>query len=352
MKSLTFLFIFLSLILSTTLFSQTIEDYIGYWPLDGNADDLSSNNNDGTNYGALPTNGKDDNPNGALNFDGTNDYIEILETAALEGMAELSISMWIKPNVEINSGTHVFFTKGLGWGLMFNNNGIRFLTVCTVNNGDFTHNITLNADMWYHLVMVYNGSQVEGFIDNYSVGTEPCSGTIQTTGSYNLIIGAKYDNAANFFNGSIDEVMIFDRALTTEEIAALYSPTSSGWQIDGGTIFINDAQVAIGTDNPVEGYNLTVQGKIVTDEVKVTLEYWPDFVFGNNYNLMPLDEVENYITINNHLPNIPSEKEVISNGVNLAEMNASLLQKIEELTLYLIEQNNRIEELEEKVNGE
>jgi len=63
-----------------------------------------------------------------------------------------------------------------------------------------------------------------------------------------------------------------------------------------------------------------------------------------------LEEVENFILENNHLPEIPSEVEVTGNGINLGEMNAKLLQKIEELTLYLIEQNKEIEELKEKVN--
>ena len=105
----------------------------------------------------------------------------------------------------------------------------------------------------------------------------------------------------------------------------------------------NGGNVCIGTIKSF-GYKLAVNGTIGAKEVKVeATSEWPDFVFKPNYNLRPLSEVEQFIKTNNHLPEIPSEAEVKENGIGLGEMNAKLLQKVEELTLYLIEQNKKIE---------
>ncbi|OXA94870.1 vacuolar protein sorting family 37 protein [Flavobacterium hercynium] len=107
--------------------------------------------------------------------------------------------------------------------------------------------------------------------------------------------------------------------------------------------------VGIGTKNPDS--RLTVAGNIHAREVKVTLNAGvvvPDYVFANDYKLKSLQEVEDYIKQNNHLPEIPSAKEIEAKGLMLAEMNMSLLKKIEELTLYMIEQNKEVKELREE----
>jgi hypothetical protein len=75
---------------------------------------------------------------------------------------------------------------------------------------------------------------------------------------------------------------------------------------------------------------------------------WSDFVFKKEYNLPTLEEVEKHINEKGHLENIPSEEEVLKNGINLGEMDAKLLQKIEELTMYMIEQNKRMNKLEKE----
>lgn len=77
----------------------------------------------------------------------------------------------------------------------------------------------------------------------------------------------------------------------------------------------------------------------------VTETGWSDFVFDDDYNLPSLNEVENFINENNHLPDIPSAEDVEENGVSVGEMQAKLLQKIEELMLYVIEQQKEIEML-------
>lgn len=102
--------------------------------------------------------------------------------------------------------------------------------------------------------------------------------------------------------------------------------------------------VGIGTTDPGL-YKLAVEGKIGAHEIVVTTEGWSDFVFNKDYKLKDLEEVEKFIEENNHLPDIPSEKEVKENGVQVGEMNAKLLQKIEELTLYMIKMNKEMKVL-------
>jgi hypothetical protein len=90
---------------------------------------------------------------------------------------------------------------------------------------------------------------------------------------------------------------------------------------------------------------LTVNGTIHAKEVKVDLDIPADFVFHPTYKLKPLPEVEQYVKTNSHLPEIPSASEVRKNGMNIGEMQNKLLQKIEELTLYVIEQQKQIDQL-------
>lgn len=105
--------------------------------------------------------------------------------------------------------------------------------------------------------------------------------------------------------------------------------------------YVESAAFGIGTKNPDPAFRLSVNGPIRAKEIKVETE-WSDFVFSPNYSLRSLEEVENFISENQHLPNIPSADEVKNQGIFVGEMNAKLLEKIEELTLYLIEQNKRL----------
>lgn len=115
-----------------------------------------------------------------------------------------------------------------------------------------------------------------------------------------------------------------------------------------------ETRIGIGVKDPQN--KLDVNGTIRATEVKVETG-WADFVFDKDYKLPTLQEVENHINEHKHLPDIPSEAEVKENGVSLGEMQAKLLQKIEELTLYTIELNKTvkeqgelIQELKSKIN--
>jgi hypothetical protein len=98
----------------------------------------------------------------------------------------------------------------------------------------------------------------------------------------------------------------------------------------------------IGTEVTNPDYLFQVKGKIRAQEIKVETENWSDYVFNDDYLLMPLAEVKMYISKNHHLPEIPSEQKVTKEGINLGEMNKLLTKKVEELTLYLIENDKQL----------
>lgn len=109
-----------------------------------------------------------------------------------------------------------------------------------------------------------------------------------------------------------------------------------------------NGNVGIGHSNPY--YKLDVYGTIRAHEVKINLNSGADFVFDKDYELMPINELSNYINMNRHLPDIAPADEMTSADTDLGEFQVKLLQKIEELTLYIIQQNGKIESLEAKVN--
>ena len=112
-----------------------------------------------------------------------------------------------------------------------------------------------------------------------------------------------------------------------------------------------DGNVGIGTSSIPSTYKLAVDGKILAEEVKVALSTgWPDYVFTKDYERMPLQDLKSFIEKNHHLPNIPSQKEVKeAGGISVGEMNAKLLEKLEELTLYLIEEDEKIDALRDEL---
>jgi hypothetical protein len=133
-----------------------------------------------------------------------------------------------------------------------------------------------------------------------------------------------------------------------------YTLISAGDNTNETFVVKSDGKVNIGTifNNTTHNTNylLSVSGKIAcTELIVLPTSNWSDFVFDKNYQLPTLSEVENYIQDNKHLPNIPSAQEVKDNGISIGDMQAKLLQKIEELTLYMIEMKKENKELHTKL---
>lgn len=149
-------------------------------------------------------------------------------------------------------------------------------------------------------------------------------------------------------------------AVNNESVASNIVPVTTNASSGGGGSVWSESNsvanytgdVAIGTSTVPSGYKLAVHGKIISEELKVQLQaQWPDYVFAENYDLPSLEEVQKHIKENGHLINIPSAKEVEANGLEVGEMNRLLLEKIEELTLYMLVQQKKIKQMEIKLNG-
>lgn len=172
------------------------------------------------------------------------------------------------------------------------------------------------------------------------------AGNSNSAGNYNLAIGYK----AGYHSSGSNNIFLGYKAGSNEiNNNRLYIDNSETTKPLIYGKFDTD-QLGINTNVIPTGYTMAVKGKFISEEIKVqTYANWPDFVFKKEYHLPFLKEVENYIQTNGHLPNIPSACEVEENGILLGEMNAKLLQKIEELTLYIIQQDARFNDQEARL---
>jgi len=140
------------------------------------------------------------------------------------------------------------------------------------------------------------------------------------------------------------------------EIALMDNGTSVLQSNEAGIGYNNIAlnpvsgDVGIGTMDP-KGYKLAVNGNIRAREIKVETANWPDYVFAKDYHLPTLEQTKQHIREKGHLPGIPSAEDVNANGVDLGDMNAKLLKKIEEMTLYLIELSDTVKNQQTEINN-
>ncbi|SDW58009.1 hypothetical protein SAMN05444410_1047 [Hydrobacter penzbergensis] len=183
------------------------------------------------------------------------------------------------------------------------------------------------------------------------VGTTSPSYTIDINGTVNTTVSS----GSNLFltKSSGASIAFFDGVNYNALIeAGLAGHRLEFWTNDGNSLVermrINQSgNVGIGTTNPSE--KLSVNGNIRTQKLIVTQTGWSDYVFDKDYKLRSLRSLETFIKENKHLPEIPAANEVETKGINVGDNQALLLKKIEELTLYVIEQNKKIEQLERKI---
>jgi|GEM_PF-3199110 len=153
-------------------------------------------------------------------------------------------------------------------------------------------------------------------------------------------------NGGSFIWGSLDGSLSFATIASTYSYEnQLFTDPEIAGQVK--MTIDNTGHVGIGI-SPHPSYSLAVAGKIICEELKVKLVSdwtWPDFVFEKNHKLQSLYELENQIIKNKRLPGIPGSAEVRENGIDLGDMNARLLEKVEELTLYIIDLQKQVDQL-------
>lgn len=224
-------------------------------------------------------------------------------------------------------------------------------TTGNIGIGTTSPNFQLESDS----APVTSGTKYYSFFGSRSSNTYKGLLFYQTANNY--VISFKNGNYSTFGGtsfwtaGSSQGEISFNSPATqnTTEASILFRHgTSERIRINkNGKVRISSTDIAT-----PDGYRLFVEDGILTEKVRVAVEGtadWADYVFADNYNLMPLNEVEAFTKENKHLPNVPSAEDVVNQGLDVAQMDAKLLEKIEELTLYLIEQNKQIEELKAEI---
>jgi len=242
------------------------------------------------------------------------------------------------------NGTPVVNTANNANDIYINSRVIR--NESTANQDGMYINYNSNGSTNAHLRFFANGTNQRMHIDagsgNVGIGT-------MTPGTKLTVHGAGGGNVDFAVNGRIKTgdssnsggvVVNGDATMFMGQ----YNAYAMGWYNGGSWRMTMDdtGKVGIGTTNPDQ--LLTVNGTIHSKEVKVDLAVAaPDYVFEKDYKLPSLSEIKIYINHNKHLPEVPSAKDMEANGIQLGEMNMLLLKKIEELTLHVIQQNERIE---------
>lgn len=215
-------------------------------------------------------------------------------------------------------------------------------------SGDNVRMGTNSGNSTGDLIIRMNGTDriaVDNF-GNMGIGTtSPVSklhvsgrGLFQGTGEV-LAVDGSNPNIGFYYNGAYHSFIA-------------QGPTELYMGVNGGNLHLDGAQIAIGAVVPAaSAYKLAVNGKIICEELKVKLSAsWPDYVFNKNYGLLPLNELEKYVAQNNHLPNIPAAAELERDGMEVGNMQKKMMEKIEELTLYVIDLQKQLINLKMEVH--
>jgi hypothetical protein len=229
----------------------------------------------------------------------------------------------------LNDGVDFYLNKETAGNIVLNApNGSVYLNpsgnVVVNQNGGYTGIGTASPVDKLH---VYGRTRIEGNFDNRNIGAslilthsgKTAPGIARDWVLYNM--SGTYGNSLQFWT--------YDNAGCP---TGLCEPKFT---------LLDNGNVGIGT--PVPKAKLAVNGDMLAHKLKVTLTNWPDYVFQKNYRLRPLSEVERFIQLNKHLPDVPAAAEVEKDGLDVGGNQAVLLKKIEELTLYLIAQNKKLD---------
>jgi len=228
--------------------------------------------------------------------------------------------------------------------------GNLFATDIEASNGLFGGDLTTQKNLKVNSTSTFNGKVTTNAMT--VKGLFEVKNNANIVGSLGIGIGAPeaalHVAGDGKFDGNLTAVKLIVEEL---EVANMdFGNGSSGGDMSFNENLYVDGSVGIGTQK-IDGYKLSVNGKIrASDDIKVyPASQWADYVFENEYDLMPLDQVEDYIKSNKHLPEMPTTEQVKESGIELGAMDANLLKKVEELTLYMIELKKENKELRKEV---
>ena len=169
----------------------------------------------------------------------------------------------------------------------------------------------------------------------------------ETTPSLGLSIGESLYGSISVDNTSKD--LVIEKSTLGSGKIIINASGGTGW----GVHMTEDNYFHYGGGLNPAGYPFSSQSRILApDFVALAVNSWPDYVFANDYKLRPLTEVKKFIEINKHLPNIPSAAQIEKEGIQLGDMSKRLMEKVEELTLYILQQQEQIDELKKLVQSQ
>ncbi|MEJ2494676.1 MAG: T9SS type A sorting domain-containing protein [Ignavibacteriaceae bacterium] len=202
---------------------------VAFYPFNGNANDESGNGNNGTVYQASLVSDRFNNPNSAYKFDGVNDYIQISNSTILNFSNSITVSFWIKVNEFLDREAYPLSHGNWEnrWKVSITNKGIRWTVKTTTGVKDLDSETELKLDRLYNVVVLYDGSDYEIYINGKLNALTTFSGSILST-TIDFMIGQVLpgDNQYNF-KGVLDDIRIYDYALSYNEIGKLYDIITS-----------------------------------------------------------------------------------------------------------------------------
>ena len=205
------------------------DSLVAYYPFTGNANDASGNGHNGTVYGAVLTADRFGNPNSAYSFNGTTDYIYITNSSLISGSA-VTVSCWAYTNTVSGDGRIIGTGNQDDYQLGRRGDSVLCGVVTNgVNNFLFTPPGTFPNQKWIYLCMSYDGAYNRIYINGVLIDSVISTGQLYSTQAKNLTIGTYFLNGnpyTAFFNGYIDDIRIYSRALNNSEILAIYHESS------------------------------------------------------------------------------------------------------------------------------
>ncbi len=271
---------------------------------------------------------------------------------------------WIEDNTSLDKGERVVAVIDAGSIGIYD--GVEIVGKIIDNNGNWGYNLPTVAN--FRLYVKFSGEFKYDLVQDIKTRNIVLGLKKISPSKVNLVANCQYSHMGVRVSycqvegeGAVTVTMGDPNLVVNEGESLMTEPKFQNYEnlVCGG-------KVGIGIDEP--SAKLEVAGNIKAEEIEVTLASMnnlnlngtlaanqitikangntADFVFSDTFNLKDLTEVENYIKTHKHLPDIPSAEEMEASGVNLAEMNKLLLQKIEELTLYVVEQDKKLNEME------